>query len=155
MLNAKQTASASPICWREPAAGATASDGANLRLLFELTQRALDGPLARAERTRERRCRPRLAALEQGEDGASVSVDRRSQHDDGGGVDRGKRDAARVASMRASGRGARWRDRCLQLATHRSPIGQVVRREAGRQVLLFSRDDHERHQRHRWHEGDE
>ena len=60
-----------------------------------------------------------------------------------------------VASMRASGRGARWRDRCLQPATHRSPIGQVVRREAGRQVLLFSRDDHERHQRHRWHEGDE
>ena len=95
MLNAKQTASASSICWREPAAGATASDGANRRLLFELTQRALDGPLARAERTRERRCRPRLAALEQGEDGASVSVDRRSQHDDGGGVDRGKRDAAR------------------------------------------------------------
>jgi hypothetical protein len=60
-----------------------------------------------------------------------------------------------VASMRASGRGARWRDRCLQPAMHRSPIGQVVRREAGRQVLLFSRDDHERHQRHRWHEGDE
>ncbi len=44
---------------------------------------------------------------------------------------------------------------CLQPATHRSLVGQVVRREAGLQVLLLSRDDHERHQRHRWNEGDE
>ena len=77
-------------------------------------------------------------------------VDGRSQHDDGGASIGASAMPRGVASMRASGR-----DRCLQPATHRSPIGQVVRREAGRQVLLFSRDDHERHQRHRWHEGDE
>jgi hypothetical protein len=71
------------------------SDAAHCRRLFELTQRALDGSPARAERMRERRRRPRLATLDQGADGAGPSVDRRSQHDDGGGVDRGKRDAAR------------------------------------------------------------
>jgi hypothetical protein len=48
-----------------------------------------------------------------------------------------------------------WFGGCLQPATHRSLIGQVVRREVGLQVLLLSRDDHERHQRHRWYEGDE
>ena len=31
----------------------------------------------------------------------------------------------------------------LQPATHRSLVGQVVRREAGLQVLLLSRDNHE------------
>jgi hypothetical protein len=43
----------------------------------------------------------------------------------------------------------------LQPATHRSLVGQVVRREASLQVVLLSRNDHERHQPHRWHEGDE
>jgi hypothetical protein len=45
--------------------------------------------------------------------------------------------------------------RCLQPATHRSPIGQVVRREAGLQVPLLSRDNHKRHQCHGWNESDE
>ena len=44
---------------------------------------------------RERRRRPRLATLEQGEDGPGGSVDRRGQHDDAGGVDWGEREAAR------------------------------------------------------------
>jgi hypothetical protein len=48
-----------------------------------------------------------------------------------------------------------WFGGCLQPATDRGLIGQVLRREAGLQVLLLSRDYHERHQRHRWYEGDE
>jgi hypothetical protein len=44
---------------------------------------------------------------------------------------------------------------CLQPATHRALIGQVARQEAVLQVVLLSRDDHQRHQRHRWNEGDE
>ena len=60
---------------------------------MELKQRALDSSLAGAERTRERRRRPRLATLEEGEDGPGRSVDRRGQHDDGGGVDWGQREA--------------------------------------------------------------
>ena len=42
----------------------------------------------------ERRRRPRLAALEEGEDGSGGAVDRRGQHDDGGGVDGDEREAA-------------------------------------------------------------
>ena len=61
---------------------------------LELPQCTLDGSLARAERTRERRGRPRLAALEQGEDGPGGTVDRRRQHDDGAAADGDEREAA-------------------------------------------------------------
>src|SRR5262245_66436767 len=44
---------------------------------------------------------------------------------------------------------------CLQPATHGSLVGQVVGREASFQVALLSRNDHQRHQRYRWHEGHE
>jgi hypothetical protein len=41
----------------------------------------------------------------------------------------------------------------LQPAAHGSLVGQILRREASLQVALLSRDDHERHQRHRQREG--
>lgn len=43
----------------------------------------------------------------------------------------------------------------LQPATHGSLVGQVLGRKACLQVSLFSRDDHERHDRNRCHERDE
>ena len=70
------------------------ADGAHRRRFLELAQCTLDGSLARAERTRERRGRPRLAALEQGEDGTGGTVDRRRQHDDGTAPDGDEREAA-------------------------------------------------------------
>jgi hypothetical protein len=60
-----------------------------------LVQRPLDGSLARAQDTRERRGWPRFATLKQSDDRAGRSINRRSQHDDGRGLDGGERETTR------------------------------------------------------------
>src|SRR4029450_8051489 len=78
-----------------PARGPPPAAAPPRRPFLELTQGPLDSSLARAERRRERRGRPRLATLEQGEDGAGGAVDGRRQHDDSAPADGDEGEAAR------------------------------------------------------------
>src|SRR5262245_13991659 len=70
------------------------TDGTHSGCFLEFAQRALEGSLARSERARQARCRPRFAALEQSENRAGRPVDRRSQHHDSLSLDQGKRETA-------------------------------------------------------------